>query len=121
MREAGASDLGRFRVVRRERSKAGLHDLPALARLVVVIDEFATLATSQPAFLGALLGVAQRGRSLGVHLVLATQRPSGVVSDDISANTNLRIALRLQDRAESNDVVGDAAAAHLPRSIPGRA
>ena len=53
---------------------------------------------SCPTFVDSLVGVAQRGRSLGVHLVLATQRPSGAVSDHIRANTNLRIALRVQDR-----------------------
>ena len=60
---------------------------------MVVIDEFAALVSEQPAFLHSLVGIAQRGRSLGVHLILATQRPSGVISDDIRANTNLRLAL----------------------------
>ncbi|MDO8364031.1 MAG: FtsK/SpoIIIE domain-containing protein [Actinomycetota bacterium] len=92
-----------------------------LPRLVVVIDEFAALVAEQPAFLHALVGVAQRGRSLGVHLLLATQRPNGVISDDIRANTNLRLALRLQDTADAIDVVGIAAPALLPRGAPGRA
>jgi S-DNA-T family DNA segregation ATPase FtsK/SpoIIIE len=56
-----------------------------------------------------------------MHLVLATQRPSGAVSDDIRANTDLRIALRVQDAGESTDVVDVADAAHLPRHRPGRA
>ena len=76
---------------------------------------------SCPTFLPALVGVAQRGRSLGIHLVLATQRPAGVVSDDIRANTNLRIALRLQDPADARDVVGDDEPATFPRGTPGRA
>lgn len=92
-----------------------------LPRLVVVIDEFAALVAEQPGFLHALVGVAQRGRSLGVHLLLATQRPNGVISDDIRANTNLRLALRLQDTADANDVVGNPAPAMLPRGLPGRA
>ena len=92
-----------------------------LPRLVVVIDEFAALVAEQPNFLHALVGVAQRGRSLGVHLLLATQRPNGVISDDIRANTNLRLALRLQDTADANDVVGIPAPAMLPRGLPGRA
>ncbi|MEI8240645.1 MAG: FtsK/SpoIIIE domain-containing protein, partial [Actinomycetota bacterium] len=108
----------------------GAADLPALRatapqvvlpRLVVVIDEFAALVSEQPTFLHALVGVAQRGRSLGVHLLLATQRPQGVISDDVRANTNLRLALRLQDAADALDVAGTADAAHLPRSVPGRA
>jgi len=105
--------------------RAGVADLtsgavPSLARLVVVIDEFATLAAELPGFLDALVDVAQRGRSLGVHLVLATQRPHGAISDRIRTNTNLRIALRMLDRAESTDVVDDPAAARLARDRPGR-
>ena len=92
-----------------------------LPRLVVVIDEFATLATDLPEFMGALLGIAQRGRSLGVHLVLATQRPSGAVNANIKANTNIRIALRVQDPADSIDVIDRPDAAAILRSTPGRA
>jgi len=90
-------------------------------RLVVVVDEFATLGAELPEFVDALLGIAQRGRSLGVHLVLATQRPSGAVSENIRANTNLRIALRVQDVADSRDVIDRPDAADLPRRHPGRA
>jgi len=112
LREHGAADLGELRA----------HLTSAtLPRLVVVIDEFAALVAEQPTFLHALVGIAQRGRSLGVHLLLATQRPNGVITDDIRANTNLRLALRLQDTADAIDVVGIAAPAHLPRGIPGRA
>ena len=68
-----------------------------------------------------LVGIAQRGRSLGIHLVLATQRPSGVVSAEIRSNTNLRIALRVTDENDSRDVVDapDAARIHKgPRAGP---
>ena len=92
-----------------------------LARLVIVIDEFAALAKELPDFVTGLVGIAQRGRSLGVHLVLATQRPTGVVSSDIRANTNLRIALRMTDKSESSDVIDAPDAASIPKSIPGRA
>ena len=88
LRAVGAADLPAYR-------RLAPHEV--LPRLVVVIDEFAALVTEQPDFLHALVGIAQRGRSLGVHLILATQRPSGVISDDIRANTNLRLALRLHD------------------------
>jgi S-DNA-T family DNA segregation ATPase FtsK/SpoIIIE len=115
LRDAGAVDLDDYR---RARHRDGRAPLP---RLVVVIDEFAALAVELPTFLSSLVGVAQRGRSLGIHLVLATQRPAGVVSDDIRANTNIRIALRLNDRHDAIDVVGSAAPAALPRSLPGRA
>ena len=92
-----------------------------LPRLVVVVDEFATLATELPEFLDSLVGIAQRGRSLGVHMVLATQRPAGVVTDDIRANTSCRICLRVTDRHDSNDVIGAPDAAAIPRRRPGRA
>jgi DNA segregation ATPase FtsK/SpoIIIE, S-DNA-T family len=94
-----------------------------LPRLVVVIDEFATLATELPDFVTALIGIAQRGRTLGVHLILATQRPSGVVNANIKANTNLRIALRVQDPGDSTDILGDGhpEAAAVSRNSPGRA
>jgi S-DNA-T family DNA segregation ATPase FtsK/SpoIIIE len=92
-----------------------------LPRLVVVVDEFATLKAELPDFVDALVGIAQRGRSLGVHLVLATQRPAGAVSDHVRANANLRIALRVQDAGDSTDVVDVVDAASLPRHRPGRA
>jgi DNA segregation ATPase FtsK/SpoIIIE, S-DNA-T family len=113
LREAGAQDLPDYL-----RSGARLGPLP---RLVVVIDEFATLATELPDLLGALVGIAQRGRSLGVHLILATQRPSGAVNANIKANTNLRIALRVQDAADSSDIIDRKDAAELSRATPGRA
>ena len=62
-----------------------------------MIDEFKTLAEELPAFLDGLVRIAAVGRSLGIHLVLATQRPGGIVSSDIKANVNLRIALRVRD------------------------
>ena len=106
---------------RPRRLPGGRRDAAPLPRLVVVIDEFATLAAELPAFLPALVGVAQRGRSLGIHLVLATQRPAGVVSDDIRANTNLRIALRLQDAPTPSTSSAMRRPATFPRGIPGRA
>ena len=92
-----------------------------LPRLVVIIDEFATMAAELPDFISSLVGIAQRGRTLGVHMILATQRPSGAVNDNIRANTNLRIALRVQDAADSADVIGSRDAAELSRNRPGRA
>lgn len=92
-----------------------------LPRLLVIIDEFATLAAELPDFVSSLVGIAQRGRSLGVHLVLATQRPSGAVNENIRANTNLRVCLRVQTPQDSADVIDAPAAAKIPRSQPGRA
>ena len=73
-----------------------------------------------PDFVTGLVNIAQRGRSLGIHLILATQRPSGAVSADIRANTNLRIALRVTDANESADVIEAPEAAHISQSTPGR-
>ena len=92
-----------------------------LGRLVLVVDEFAALAEELPEFVSGLIGIAQRGRSLGVHLILATQRPGGVVSPEIRANTALRIALRVTDPAESSDVIGSDLAASIDQHLPGRA
>jgi S-DNA-T family DNA segregation ATPase FtsK/SpoIIIE len=92
-----------------------------MPRLVLVIDEFAAMVTELPDFVSGLIGIAQRGRSLGVHLILATQRPGGVVGPDIRANTNLRVALRMTDTSESSDVIDIADAARIPKSVPGRA
>lgn len=92
-----------------------------LTSLVVVIDEFAALAQDYPTVLDGLVDLAARGRSLGMHLILATQKPSGVVDHRIRANTNLRIALRVQHAHESHDVVGAPDAATLDRRSPGRA
>lgn len=89
--------------------------------LVIIVDEFAALATEVPEFVDGVIDVAQRGRSLGLHLILATQRPAGVIKDNLRANTNLRIALRLNDVDDSMDVVGDSLAAYFPPEIPGRA
>ncbi|WNI19852.1 FtsK/SpoIIIE domain-containing protein [Streptomyces sp. ITFR-21] len=96
-------------------------ELPPLPRLVLVVDDFAALGRELPDLVTGLTATAQRGRSLGVHLVLATQRASGAVTADIRAATNLRIALRASGPAESDDVIDAPDAAHLSPSTPGRA
>ena len=88
--------------------------------LVLVIDEFAALAGEVPEFVDGVVDIAQRGRSLGIHLIMATQRPAGVIRDNLRANTNLRIALRMADESDSMDVVGDKVAGTFDPSIPGR-
>lgn len=88
--------------------------------LVIIVDEFAALANEVPDFVNGVVDVAQRGRSLGLHLVLATQRPAGVIKENLRANTNLRIALRMADSDDSIDILGDPMAAHFDPSIPGR-
>jgi S-DNA-T family DNA segregation ATPase FtsK/SpoIIIE len=113
LRAVGAADLEAY-----EQLPAPAE--PAPARLVIVVDEFRVLAEELPGVLSGLVRVAAVGRSLGVHLVLATQRPAGAVSADIRANVNLRIALRVRDRADSDDVVDAPDAAQLPADRPGR-
>ena len=88
--------------------------------LVLVIDEFAALAGEVPEFVDGVVDIAQRGRSLGIHLIMATQRPAGVIKDNLRANTNLRVALRMADESDSMDVVGDKIAGTFDPSIPGR-
>ncbi|WP_413316914.1 FtsK/SpoIIIE domain-containing protein [Agrococcus sp. 1P02AA] len=88
--------------------------------LVLVIDEFAALAKEVPDFVDGVVDIAQRGRSLGIHLIMATQRPAGVIKDNLRANTNLRVALRMADESDSRDVVDDTVAASFDPSIPGR-
>lgn len=96
-------------------------DPEAPPSLVIVVDEFAALVKEVPEFVDGVVNVAQRGRSLGLHLILATQRPSGVIRDNLRANTNLRIALRMADAGDSSDVIGTPAAAGFDPSVPGRA
>jgi len=95
-------------------------DLEPMPRLVLIIDEFAAMVAELPDFVTGLIDIARRGRSLGVHLLLATQRPAGVVSADIRANTNLRIALRVTSPDESADVIDTRDAAFIGKSTPGR-
>jgi S-DNA-T family DNA segregation ATPase FtsK/SpoIIIE len=113
---AGAADVDAYAALRRREP-----DRPPLPRLVVVVDEFRVLAEELPEFVDGLVRTATVGRSLGVHLVLATQRPAGAVSAQIRANVNLRIALRVTDAADSLDLIDVPAAAVLPASAPGRA
>ena len=91
-----------------------------LTRLVIVIDEFAELARELPDFLSGLIRIARVGRSLGVNLILATQRPAGVVSPEMRANTGLRVGFRMEDKQDSIEVLEAPHAADISRSTPGR-
>ncbi|MBO1266843.1 FtsK/SpoIIIE domain-containing protein [Arthrobacter cavernae] len=95
--------------------------LPTLPHLLVVVDEFRMLVEEAPAALAELMRVAAIGRSLGVHLVMATQRPQGALNADIRANVTTSIALRVQSDMESLDVINSRDAASIPVSLPGRA
>ena len=91
-----------------------------LPRLVLVVDEFRFLVEQMPDFLQRLSDVTARGRSLGIHLVLATQRPAGVVSEDIRTNMALRVCFRVEDTADSTAVVELPDAAAIDRQFRGR-
>jgi len=95
----------------------GLVDEP-LQHLFIISDEFAELKTQQPEFMEQLVSAARIGRSLGVHLILATQKPSGVVDDQIWSNSRFRISLKVQEKADSMDVIKRPDAAEL--SVTGR-
>ncbi|MEU0914856.1 FtsK/SpoIIIE domain-containing protein [Streptomyces althioticus] len=115
--EAGAKDIEDYLD---KRSRGG-DRLPPLPRLLLVVDEFASMVRELPDFISGLVNIAQRGRSLGIHMVLATQRPGGAVTPDIRANTNLRIALRTTDTTESRDIIDAPDAGELSPVTPGRA
>ena len=102
-----------------ELERKGVAEAPP--SLVIVVDEFAALVKELPEFVDGVVNVAQRGRSLGVHLILATQRPAGVIKGNLRANTNLRLALRTADEADSTDVLGSPEAAFFDPALPGRA
>ncbi|MGH3204818.1 MAG: FtsK/SpoIIIE domain-containing protein [Streptosporangiaceae bacterium] len=94
--------------------------LGPLPRLVLVVDEFRFLIEQMPDFLQRLTDVTARGRSLGIHLVLATQRPAGVVSEDIRTNMALRVCFRVEDAMDSTAVVEFPDAATIDRQFRGR-
>lgn len=88
----------------------------SLPHLFIVIDEFAELKREQPDFMRQLISVAQVGRSLGVHLILATQKPAGSVDDNIWSNARFRLCLRVQDRQDSMDMLHKPDAAFLTQA-----
>ena len=84
--------------------------------MFIIIDEFAELKREEPDFMRELISVAQVGRSLGVHLILATQKPSGTVDDNIWSNSKFRLCLRVQDRQDSNDMLHRTDAAYITQA-----
>lgn len=93
---------------------------PPPPRILIVIDEFQVLADLHPETLETFSRLAAQGRSLGLHLIYATQHPGASINAHMRANTELRIALRCISESDSHSVIGSAEAAHLSR-IPGRA
>ena len=87
-----------------------------IPHLFIIIDEFAELKREEPDFMRELISVAQVGRSLGVHLILATQKPSGTVDDNIWSNSKFRLCLRVQDRQDSMDMLHKPDAAYITQA-----
>jgi S-DNA-T family DNA segregation ATPase FtsK/SpoIIIE len=102
------------------RARRSQADLPPLPRLVMIFDEFARVLETSPDFLKELVGVSAKGRSLGVHLILATQALQGKLSPELKNNVDLRISLRQNEPAESTEVLGVPDAATLPGALRGR-
>lgn len=98
--------------------KAGEATLP-MPHLFIISDEFAELKKEQPDFMAELVSTARIGRSLGVHLILATQKPSGVVDDQIWSNSKFKLALKVANESDSNEVIKTPDAARITQ--PGRA
>ena len=96
----GTMDIYKYQKMYRE----GLVKDP-LPHLFIISDEFAELKTQQPEFMEQLISTARIGRSLGVHLILATQKPAGVVNEQIWANSRFKVCLKVQDRADSMDML----------------
>lgn len=102
-----------------QRRRAGA-DLPPLPRLVMIFDEFARVLETTPDFVRELVNVAAKGRSLGMHLVLATQSLQGKLSPELKNNVSLRISLRQNEAADSTEVLGVPDAAAIPGTRRGR-
>ncbi|MBM7541133.1 type VII secretion protein EssC [Amphibacillus cookii] len=90
-----------------------------MPHLFLISDEFAELKAEQPDFMNELVSTARIGRSLGIHLILATQKPSGVVDDQIWSNSKFKLALKVQNASDSNEVLKTPDAADI--TLPGRA
>lgn len=97
--------------------KGGRLEKP-LPHMVIIIDEFAQLKTQQPEFLTQLINVAQVGRSLGIHLILATQKPSGIVDPQIMSNSHFKVCLKVADKQDSIDMINKPDSAMIKN--PGR-
>lgn len=111
LRKSNCKDITEYEQLRRHQPS-----LAPLARMLVVVDEFATLAATQEELLEHLLRLAAQGRSLGMHLILATQHPHGALSTSITANAALRVCLRMLDTSEGAPLLGHGDLPDLPRA-----
>ncbi len=107
----GTMDIYKYQQLYRDK----VVDVP-VPHLFIISDEFAELKTQQPEFMEQLISAARIGRSLGVHLILATQKPSGVVDDQIWSNSKFRVCLKVQEKADSQDMIKCPDAAELSQT-----
>lgn len=112
--EADVNHIDKY--IRKYRSNEVSEPLP---HLIIIVDEFAELKAEQPEFMKELISAARIGRSLGVHLILATQKPSGQVDDQIWSNSRFKLCLKVQTQDDSNEVLKSPLAAEIKE--PGRA
>ncbi|NTU82204.1 MAG: hypothetical protein HGA45_22970, partial [Chloroflexales bacterium] len=111
--EYKAKDIGEYRALQPRP--------PALANLLIVIDEFDTTVKEQPGFVAELITIVKQGRSLGVHLLVASQEPSTAVKDEIKSQLQYWLALRLRSVRDSREMLDRPDASFLPSDLPGRA
>lgn len=112
--EANVNSIGQY--ITKYRNSQVTIPLP---HLIIIVDEFAELKAEQPEFMKELISASRIGRSLGVHLILATQKPAGQVSDQIWSNSKFKICLKVQSQSDSNEVIKSPLAAEIKE--PGRA
>ena len=112
--EAGVNHIDKYIKMYKE----GKVETP-LPHLIIIVDEFAELKAEQPEFMKELISAARIGRSLGVHLILATQKPAGQVNEQIWSNSKFKLCLKVQTKEDSNEVLKSPLAAEIKE--PGRA
>lgn len=111
MTDEGVMDIYKYQKLYHER----ILKIP-IPHLLIICDEFAELKKQQEEFMDELMSVSRIGRSLGVHLILATQKPAGIVNEQIRSNSKFAICLKVQDRSDSNDVIKKPDAAFLKKA-----
>ena len=107
----GSMDIYKYQQYYRK----GLVDEP-MSHMLIICDEFAELKQQEPDFMEQLISTSRIGRSLGVHLILATQKPSGVVNDQIWSNSKFKVCLKVQDRGDSNEILKKPDAAYIKQT-----
>lgn len=118
--ESLKAELRRRERLLAEQGARSIEEASGMARLVIVVDEFAAMLAELPDLYRLFVDLAARGRSLGVHLVLCTQRPAEAVRDSLLANCGIRISLRVTDEHDAVAITGSAAAASIPLAARGR-